>query len=307
MRSSFVFVVSLSLMVGILLIAPQADAQDLEPRAFSPAPKGMNFAMLSYGYSTGNIFFDPAIPIEDAEGTVQSLTLAYVRTLSFFGKSAKLAGVLPRAWGDWEGNVDGEFRTRTASGFADPGLQLTVNFVGAPAMTMQDMAQYKEGTIVGAILLVRLPLGQYDSDKLINLGTNRWTIVPRLGVSHRVKRWTFEAICSASFYTDNNDAYQDSELSQAPLFGLVADVIYQFKRGLWMGFGAGVGTGARTTVSGVPKDTYQQNVRLGLTFVYPMSKHSSLKAVFLRSPSTKRGADFDTVSLAYQARWGGGL
>jgi len=267
----------------------------------------MNFALLAYGYSTGNIFFDPALPIEDAEGTVQSVTLAYVRTLSFFGKSAKLAGVLPRAWGDWNGYLEGEYRTRTASGFADPGLQLTVNFIGSPAMTLQDMARYKEGTIVGASLLVRMPLGQYDADRLINLGTNRWTFVPRIGISHRVNRWTFEAIGSASFYTDNNDAYQDSELSQAPLFGFVVDAIYQFKRGFWMGLAGGYGTGARTTVSGVPKDTYQQNVRLGATLVFPLSRYSSLKATFLRSPSTKRGADFDTYSLAYQARWGGGL
>ncbi len=294
-------------VLGILFLVPFVQAQSLEPRAFSPAPMGMNFAVLSYAYSTGNIFFDPVLPIEGAQGTVQSLTLAYVRTLALFGKSAKLAAVLPRAWGDWDGYVGGEFRTRTESGFADPGVQLTVNFIGAPAMQLHEMAQYKEGTIVGGSLLVRMPLGQYDPDRLINLGSNRWAFVPRLGISHRVGRWTLEAIGSASIYTDNNDAYQDTELSQAPLWGLVLDAIYQFKAGMWLGLGGGAGAGARTTVSGVPKDTYKKNVRLGGAFVYPLSRHSSLKLTFLHSPKTERGADFDTISLAYQARWGGGL
>ncbi len=294
-------------LLGLLLAAGTAVAQDLEPRAFSPAPKGLNFALLNYAYSSGNIFFDPAVPIEDATGAVHSATLAYVRTLSFFGKSAKLAAMVPYAWGDWEGLLDGEIRTRTEDGFADPGLQLTVNFVGAPAITMREMVTYDEGTIVGASFLVKFPLGQYDPDRLINLGTNRYTFVPRLGVSHRVAEWTLEAIVAASFYSENNDFYQDDELSQAPLWSLVLDAIYQFKPGMWFGFGVGMGAGGRTTISGVPTDTYQQNTRFGGTFVYPLSRHSSLKGTYVNSIGTERGADYDTISLAYQVRWGGGL
>ncbi len=295
------------LVLGWWFCASGASAQDLEPRAFSPAPKGMNFAVLVYGHSTGNIFFDPILPIEGAEGTVHSATVAYVRTLSLFGKSSKLMAAIPHAWGDWQGVVGGEAATRSAQGLADPAVQLTVNFVGSPALELKDMASYSEGTVVGGSLLVKMPLGQYDPDRLINLGANRWTFVPRLGVSHRFGGWYLELVGSASFYTDNNDAYQDSELSQAPLMGVVLDAIHQFKPGMWLGVGDGVGTGARTTVSGVPKDTYQQNTRLGMTFAFPLSRYSSLKAVWVHSLKTKRGADFDTLSLAYQVRWGGGL
>ena len=120
-------------------------------------------------------------------------------------------------------------------------------------------------------------------------------------------RWTLEAIGSAQFYSANNDAYQDTELSQAPLWGLALHGIYQMRRGMWFGFGGGAGAGARTTVSGVPKDTYQRNLRVGFTFVYPLNKRASLKLVYVHSPATERGADFDTVSLAYQMRWGGGI
>ena len=64
-----------------------ATAQDLEPRAFSPAPVGLNFALLAYGYSSGNVFFDTSQPIKNAEGTIHSTAVVYVRTLSFFGAS----------------------------------------------------------------------------------------------------------------------------------------------------------------------------------------------------------------------------
>ena len=38
-------------------------------------------------------------------------------------------------------------------------------------------------TIVGVSLLVQAPTGQYDPDRLINIGTNRWTFRPEVGVS----------------------------------------------------------------------------------------------------------------------------
>ena len=58
-----------------------AGAQDLEPRAFAPAPVGMNFALVGYGYAAGSMLFDSALPAEDVEGTVHSASVGYLRTL----------------------------------------------------------------------------------------------------------------------------------------------------------------------------------------------------------------------------------
>ena len=33
-------------------------------------------------------------------------------------------------------------------------------------------------TIIGASLLIQAPTGQYESDRLINNGTNRWSVKP---------------------------------------------------------------------------------------------------------------------------------
>jgi hypothetical protein len=46
-------------------LSPRADAQTLEPRSFSNAPVGMNFAIAGYGYSSGSVAFDPAVPLTD--------------------------------------------------------------------------------------------------------------------------------------------------------------------------------------------------------------------------------------------------
>ena len=179
--------------------ASDLGAQDLEPRAFSPAPVSVNFAAVGYGYSFGNVLLDPSIPLEDGTGKVHSLIAAYVRTFSFLGMSAKADAIVPVAIGDWEGRLAGQDTSRSASGMGDPTVRLSVNFVGAPALEMPRFMTYRQGTVVGASLRISMPLGQYDNTKLINLGTNRWTFAPRIGVSRRAGHWNLEASLRPGF------------------------------------------------------------------------------------------------------------
>jgi len=166
-----------------LVMAGTAVAQDLEPRSFSQAPVGMNFVALNYGYASGEVLFDQAVPITEAHGRVNTLAAAYVRTLSVFGASAKLTGIIPYAWGHWQGLLDGEYASTSRTGLADPRVQLAVNFVGAPAIKMSQMRTYTNNTVAGASLQVVVPVGQYKPEKLINLGQNRWAFRPRVGIS----------------------------------------------------------------------------------------------------------------------------
>ena len=51
----------------ILLIAlSPVYAQELEPRAYTNLPVGLNFIVAGYAYATGGVLFDPSIPLENA-------------------------------------------------------------------------------------------------------------------------------------------------------------------------------------------------------------------------------------------------
>ena len=39
-------------------------AQELEPRAYRPAPSGLNFALFGYQFTTGNVLGDPTAPLQ---------------------------------------------------------------------------------------------------------------------------------------------------------------------------------------------------------------------------------------------------
>jgi hypothetical protein len=296
-----------ALVLFALVPVDQSYAQDLEPRAFSPAPVGMNFFQIGYGYADGNVFFDQSLPAEDVTGKMHSAVAGYLRTLGIFGATAKLGVVVPYVWGDWNGLWLDQPASASRRGIADPLVSVAVNFIGAPARTLRELGTYREGTVVGASVLASVPIGQYDPEKLLNLGSNRWGFRGRLGLSQRVKRWNFEVMGELWAFTKNPEAFGGVSITQDPILAIQLNAIYQFKRGFWAGVGFGYGEGGQTTVSGVEKDTRQTNNRFGATLVYPINKHNSLKLTYLNSVSTVIGADFDKLGLYWQVRWGGGL
>ncbi len=94
--------------------------------------------------------------------------------------------MLPFAEVSGSAKLAGQERERQVFGLADPLLRISVNVYGAAALSMEDFPTYRQDIIVGASLQVTAPLGQYDSTKLLNAGTNRWSFKPELGVS---KAW----------------------------------------------------------------------------------------------------------------------
>ena len=51
----------------------------------------------------------------------------------------------------------------------------------------------------------------------------------------------------------------------------------------------------------------QENVRLGVTLALPLGRHHSVKLYASTGAFARTGSDFDTVGVAWQYRWGGGL
>jgi len=60
------FMAALAACVLTGVVSP-ARAQDIEPRAYSNAPVGVNFLIAGYAYTRGGVSFDPAVPITNAK------------------------------------------------------------------------------------------------------------------------------------------------------------------------------------------------------------------------------------------------
>ena len=280
-------------------------AQELEPRSLSNVPVGSNFFAFGWGHSWGNILLDSALPVENLDAQLHVLSAGYVRAIDVFGLSGKIDVLIPFAAGDYHALVEGQEESLSLNGLGDPRVRLSVNFFGAPALHTDEYKNYHQKTIVGASLQVILPLGQYDSSEIINLGSNRFTFRTQIGVSHVVNKWFLEAHTGFWFFSKNPDYYGGNEFTQKPLYIIKLHAIRSLPRGMWIAGGVAYGVGGQVYVNGVFRNIRISNIRLGATFALPLAEHHTIKATFRSGIRFERGGDFDSVALIYQYFWGG--
>ena len=297
--------VAFGIFATVFMVA-NAKAQDAEPRSYTNTPVGLNFLIAGYAYLEGKIAFDPSSSIADAQFHSHTGAVAYVRSLDVLGKSAKFDVILPYSSFSAHTVVDGQPRTREMSGLGDPRFRFSINLFGAPALSVKEFANYKQDLIIGVSLQASAPLGQYDNSKLLNLGNNRWSFRPELGMSKALGPWTVEVAPSVTFFTDNTDFFNGSTFAQAPIYLVRGDVIYNFESGAWVSFEGSYFTGGRTTLNGVRGNNEQTNTRAGLTFALPVDRYNSIKFNASTGITTRTGSEFSAVGVAWQYRWGAG-
>ena len=293
-----------AIVLAALVTADRVGAQALEPRAYSNSPVGTNFLLTGLAYSQGDVALDASLPIKDAAAKVYSGFIGYARTLDIGAQSGQIALLLPYARIDASGSVEGQPTAVTRSGYGATVLRLTANLLGAPALSTEEFAAYQQDTIVGVSLVVTTPWGQYYPDKLINVGTNRWSFRPEVGVSKALGRWIAEGAAAATFFTTNDEFYPGtSTREQDALYSLQGHLVYNFRPRMWTAFNVTYYAGGRTTVNGVLNDDLQQNWRYGATFALPVDRRNSLKLALNTGAATRTGTDFTTVAVAWQYHW----
>ena len=292
-----------STLFGLVAIVSRVGAQELEPRAFSPNPTGMNYVVLAYSRSTGGVLFDPSVPVTDVDARFSAAVAGYGHTFGIFGHSASATLVTPYAWGDASGEVGESRSSISRSGLADSTFQVNVNLLGGPALSPAEFSERVPETTVGASLLVTMPTGQYDPSALINIGTNRWAFRPQIGVSKPLGAWFLECFGSVWLFADNNDYLGGSRLSQAPIASLQLHASYTFKPRLWLAVDATAYRGGQTTVDGVDRANLQANSRIGMTLSLPVGRSQSVKLAYSDGATTRIGASFRTISVAWQFSW----
>ena len=290
-------------VVALTVAASAAHAQELIPAAYVPAPVGINLVTVAGVYNSGDLSFDPALPIEDASARIIISSLGYARTLNVAGRSANITVVLPYLVGDLEGVYIGEQRFVERSGLGDAGLRFGVNLLGAPAMTPEQFRSFRPGTLLGASLTLRAPVGQYDPSKLINIGTNRWAFKPELGLTQVIGRWALEAYIGGWFFTTNSDLFGGRTGEQDPILSTQYHVRFLIRPGLWAALDANFWRGGRTTVNGLANDDLQRNSRIGATVSVRLAPAHSLRIAASRGAITRIGGDFNSAGVSYAYTW----
>lgn len=280
-------------------------AQDLEPRFLSEMPTGGNVAIASYAHSSGNILLETALPIEDLNSNINSGIFAYARSFKLFNKLAKIDAVVPYAFADFSGVYDSRDSSTYRQGFGDPSFRISMILIGAKPLSPGEFFNREQKKFkLGVMARGRVPLGQYNDSKLINIGTNRYSLKLGLAGAYSFnKKLSGEMHLNSWYFSKNKAFYNGNTLKQKPMITLQTHLIYEFKPGIWTAISYGKSNLGETILNDVEKNDTQNNSRSGVAFAYRLNNKHSLKFAFSTGVTTRYGSDYTTVALAYQYLW----
>jgi hypothetical protein len=270
----------------VILVHGQASAQ-VPARFYWKSLSGGNAVPLIVNSISGNTNpFDPSHFV-NAGGTVDATLVmgGYGRTFALGGRSALVAAILPMGRLSGEVTAAGNTASEAASGFGDPMIEFNLNILGPKAQrSLPDALRYAPGFSVDLLADLAVPVGEYNSDRPLNLGQNRWygrvglPVIWQLGPWVPGRRTTLELLPAVWFFGTNDD-YVGQTLTTDPMFQVDAHLTRDLTEHLWVALDASWYTGGQATVNDVkgeklnnlgigPSAGYQINDNLSLTVGY---------------------------------------
>jgi len=211
-------------------------------------------------------------------------------------------------FGSVSGSVTGTRITGSVAGAGDASLEIAALLKGGSAMSVADFASYSPTTIVGVSLTVTGPTGEYNADKLLNLGSDRWSFKPQIAISQpfgRERKWQVDGYASVVFFTDNTAYHGREILRQEPLLGIEGHVSYSFTSDLWTSLDASYLFRGDTVVDNVDQQDLQKHLTVGTETNWSPTPRNSLVFVLEKSVVHQNAPSYTGVELKYFYSWGG--
>jgi hypothetical protein len=292
----------------LLLLAPQAGfGQFTDPHNYDNAPVSTNQIELAYAYTHANASIDTSLVIEGAKFNLNQGSVTYTR---YFGLAHRLVWAeasLPIA--NLSGSISGTNINGSATGVGDSSYAVGVLLRGGPALSVAEFADYKPTTIVGVSLSMAAPTGSYDHNKLLNLGTDRWSFKPEVALSRPFgpeQKWQLDAYANAFFFTDNSSYHGIDILRQEPLPGVEGHISYFFIDSAWVSVDTRYSFRGSTFVNGVNQNNAQQNFILGSELNLSLNVQNSIVLEFAKAVVHQNGPALTGFAVKYSYSWGKG-
>ena len=282
--------------------------QFTDPRTYENGPVGVNTLEVDYGYGHANASLDPSLVVSGASFHLNQGTIVYTRYFGLLGRAAWVEPSLPIA--GLSGSISGTNISGSVTGTGDSSYMAGVVLKGGPALSPAEFESFKPVSTVGVSLTMTAPTGQYDRNRLLNLGSDRWAFKPEIGYSvpfGREQRWTFDTHANAYFYTDNR-TYRGAEiLGQDPLIGFEWHLSHDFNDSVWASLDTRYSFRGTTFLDGVNQNDSQQNFVLGAEVNVAMNARNSLVLVLGKAFVHQNGPSISAVAVRYAYSWGNGL
>ncbi|TDJ28626.1 MAG: transporter [Gammaproteobacteria bacterium] len=295
------FLVFIAFPIAVSLTCGYANAVDDGARAYWKGRAGTNAVSIQYlnlhMQGSAALQFAPAqyiYPGADVEADM--IVVSYARHMTLFDRPASLLVTLV------EGSVDADFDigitppeflppgvvpgtsfSQSASGYADPVVQLDVNLFGTPPLNAGfDLLNYEPTWTLDAAVMLGIPIGEYDSDKVVNLGLNRY--YGRIAFPFKYHFRVFspgymsslEVVPSVWLFGENDD-FVGQKLDNDPMWQLEAHWTHDFTRHFFGSIDLLYRKGFQSEFNGVDVGSDIEIGGIGFTLNFQVTDNLSLR------------------------------
>jgi hypothetical protein len=254
---------SLSIAIALLTLFPLAvRAQSAPARDFANTPVNAARFFLDLTNTTTETAPASNLPLPNNEAVSG---LGFATILYSYPLGGRYAGV-SLSGGRGRVNVNSPAGFAQASGFTDPAIAFHVNIFGAPALRPDEFASAIPQTSMGFHLTINAPLGSYDPDAPVNVGSNRWAFTPLVNLSitpDKGESW-IDLYAGGRFFTNNNAFQGNKQLSQDPLATFTVHYSHNLGKVTYASIGAYYDSGGETFVNHVAQHDAASGFRPGV-------------------------------------------
>jgi hypothetical protein len=293
--------------LSILHGPAQARAQFTDAHTYDNSPVGLNVLEFSYAFVHGDASIDTSLVVSGANLNLNQGTLDYTRYFGLFHRLGWVEAGVPVA--HLSGSITGTNIRGSNGGAGDSSYAVGMLLKGGPALSVAQFDSYQPTTIVGVSLTVSAPTGHYSPDKILNLGSDRWSFKPELALSHpfgRDQKWQLDAYANAYLFTDNVSYHGHEILRQEPLPGLEGHISYSFNERVWASFDTRYSFRGTTFVDGVDQNNAQHNLAVGSEMNVSIDSRHSVLVEFAKTVVHENSPAVVGLSVKYDYTWGKG-
>jgi len=292
-------------VLAILHRPEQALAQFTDAHAYDNGPVGVNQLEMDYAFVHGNASVDPSLIVAGANLTVNEGAIGYTRYFDLFHRLTWVEAAVPVA--HLGGAISGTSVQGLTAGAGDSSYEVGILVKGGPALNVAQFENFKPTTTVGVSFAFTAPTGLYNADKILNLGSDRWSLKPEIALSHPFgpgQKWQLDAYLNAYFYTDNTAYHGREILRQLPLTGLEGHISYSVNDSLWISSDTRYSFRGATVVDGVDQDNAQQNLIVGSEVKVSINSKHSLLFEVAKAVVHHNSPDVVGLAVKYDYTWG---
>jgi len=265
---------------------------------------GTNQVELGYTYLRTDSSLDTSLIVAGSNLNINQGIIDYARYFGLFQHLMWVEAGVPLA--GLSGSISGTNIQGSNTGAGDSSYAFAMLLKGGPALSVEQFEHYQPTTTLGLSLTMTAPTGSYQPNKILNLGSDRWSFKPELAWSHpfgREQRWEFDAYANVSFYTDNSSYHGKEILRQDPLPAIEGHLSHSFTDDLWASVDTRYSFRGTTNVDGVSQNNSQQNFILGTEMNISLSPRNTLIFEFGKALVHNNGPAVTGFSVRYDYTW----